>query len=109
MGVGCRAKRSRCVYLPPQSSDSLDYKETLNHVEMSSSQHGREYSYRSSFAEEGESAFVDDVQSDSSETDSTNSESDSSETEVDKDEEMTISGLVSALLILCYQYLNIMI
>ncbi|KAL1316885.1 hypothetical protein HN51_069016 [Arachis hypogaea] len=89
MGVGCRAKRSRCVYLPPQSSDSMDYKET--HVEMSSSQFGKEYPYRSSFAEEGESAFVDDVQSDSSETDSANSGSDSSETEADKDEEMTIS------------------
>lgn len=96
MGVGCRAKRSRCVYLPPQSSDSMDYKET--HVEMSSSQFGKEYPYRSSFAEEGESAFVDDVQSDSSETDSANSGSDSSETEADKDEEMTISGLVSAYL-----------
>ncbi|KAJ1390867.1 hypothetical protein SESBI_37110 [Sesbania bispinosa] len=90
MGAAFRAKRSKCVYLPAESSDSLDYKETLTNVPMSSSQPGGEYPHCSSLAEESESAFIDDVESDSSETGSTNSDSDSSETELDKDEEMTI-------------------
>lgn len=100
MGSAFRAKRSRCMYLPPESSDSLDYKETLTNVPISSSQLGGEYSYGNSLAEESESAFLDDVESDSSETDSINSDSDSSETELDKDEEMTIfSGLPSILVL----------
>ncbi|CAK8539249.1 unnamed protein product [Lathyrus sativus] len=85
-----RAKRSRCVYLPAESSDSLDYNEALTHVPVSSSQLGGEYLYGSPFAEESESAFLNDVESDSSETASINSESDSSETELDNDEEMII-------------------
>jgi hypothetical protein len=86
------------VYLPPESSDSLDYNETLAHVPISSSQLG-EYAYGSSFAEESESAFLNDVESDSSETASIKSESDSSETELDNDEDMTIfSGLASTIL-----------
>lgn len=88
IGAAFRAKRSKCVYLPPESSDSLDYNETLAHVPISS-QLG-EYAYGSSFAEESESAFLNDVESDSSETASIKSESDSSETELDNDEDMTI-------------------
>ncbi|OIW11135.1 hypothetical protein TanjilG_22942 [Lupinus angustifolius] len=90
LDVACRAKRSRCVYLPAESSDSLDYKETLSHVEMSSSIPGGEYPYHNSLAEESESAFMDDVESDSSETFSNDSKTNSSETELDKDEEMAI-------------------
>lgn len=87
------------MYLPPESSDSLDYNETLAHVPISS-QLG-EYAYGSSFAEESESAFLNDVESDSSETASIKSESDSSETELDNDEDMTIfSGLASTILLL---------
>jgi hypothetical protein len=86
MGAAFRAKRSRCVYLPAESSDSLDYNETPSNIPMTSSQLGVEYPYGSSFAEESES--------DSSETASINSESDSSETELDDDGETTIfSGL----------------
>lgn len=99
IGAAFRAKRSKCVYLPPESSDSLDYNETLAHVPISS-QLG-EYAYGSSFAEESESAFLNDVESDSSETASIKSESDSSETELDNDEDMTIfSGLASTILLL---------
>ncbi|XP_012574384.1 uncharacterized protein [Cicer arietinum] len=90
MGAAFRAKRSRCVYLPAESSDSLDYNETLTSVPISSSHLGGEYPYGSSLAEESESAFLNDVESDSSETASINSDSDSSETELDNDEEMTI-------------------
>ncbi|GAU18946.1 hypothetical protein TSUD_229360 [Trifolium subterraneum] len=75
MGAAFRAKRSRCVYLPAESSDSLDYNETLPNIPVTSSQLGGEYPYESSFDDESES--------DSSET---ASESDSSETE--NDEEM---------------------
>ncbi|XP_058778396.1 uncharacterized protein LOC131652534 [Vicia villosa] len=89
-GAAFRAKRSRCVYLPAESSDSLDYNETLTHVPVSSSQLGGDYLYGSPFAEESESAFLNDVESDSSETASIDSESDSSETELDNDEEMII-------------------
>ncbi|CAI8589411.1 unnamed protein product [Vicia faba] len=90
-GAAFRAKRSRCVYLPAESSDSLDYNETLTHVPVSSSQlGGGDYLYGSPFAEESESAFLNDVETDSSETASINSESDSSETELDNDEEMII-------------------
>lgn len=82
------------MYLPAESSDSLDYNETLTSVPISSSHLGGEYPYGSSLAEESESAFLNDVESDSSETASINSDSDSSETELDNDEEMTIfSGL----------------
>ncbi|OIV94962.1 hypothetical protein TanjilG_22159 [Lupinus angustifolius] len=88
--VAFRAKKSRSAYLPSESSDSLDYKDTLAHVEMSSSLLGGEYPYRNSLAEESESAFMDNVDSDSSETVSNDSKADSSETELDKDEEMTI-------------------
>ncbi|XP_045811773.1 uncharacterized protein At1g51745-like [Trifolium pratense] len=78
MSAAFRAKRSRCVYLPAESSDSLDYNETPPNIPVTSSQLGGEYPYQSSFDEESES--------DSSETASMDSESDSSET--DNDEEM---------------------
>ncbi|XP_027360645.1 uncharacterized protein At1g51745-like [Abrus precatorius] len=91
VGVAYRAKRSRCGYFPPESSDSLDNKETSANVAISAPQLGGEYAYCSSLAEESESAFMDDeVESDSSETGSANSDSDSSEIELEKDEEMTI-------------------
>ncbi|KAI4295318.1 hypothetical protein L6164_035375 [Bauhinia variegata] len=90
IGVAYRSKRSRCLYLPAESSDSLDFKETPTNVEMSSSQFGGECPHPGSLAEESESAFMDDAESDSSETESTDSDSDSSETEPDMDEEMTI-------------------
>ena len=100
IGVPCRAKRSRYVYIPAESSDSLDNKETLTHVEMSSSQFGGEFPYQGSLVGDTESAFMDDVESGSSETASTSSDSDSSETEPDMDEEMTIlSGLAPTMLI----------
>ncbi|CAL0314548.1 unnamed protein product [Lupinus luteus] len=88
--VACRAKRSRCAYAPAESCDSLDYKETLAHVDMSSSLLRGEYPYRSSLAEESESAFMDDVESDSSETISNDSKTRFSESELDKDEQMGI-------------------
>lgn len=103
MGAAFRAKRSRCVYLPAESSDSLDYKEPLISVPISSSQLGGEYTNGSSLAEDSESAFLDDVESDSSETATANSESDSSETELDRDEDITIfSGLAFTILISCH-------
>lgn len=95
VGVAHRGKRSKYVYLPANSSDSMDYKETPAGVAMSASQLG-EYAYRSSLAEESESAFIDAVESDSFETGPANADSDSSETELDKDDEMTTpSGLFS--------------
>ena len=98
------------MYFPADSSDSLDYKETPTHVEMSSSHFGGECPHPGSLAEESESALMDDVDSDSSETDSTDSDLDSSETEPEMDEEMTIlSGLVSIKLLTWYSYLNTMV
>ncbi|TKY71096.1 PWWP domain [Spatholobus suberectus] len=90
VGVTHRAKRSKCVYLPAESSDSLDYKETPANVAMSASQLGGEYTYCSSLAEESESAFMDVVESDSFETGSANADSDSSVMELHKDDGMTI-------------------
>ncbi|KAJ1391236.1 hypothetical protein SESBI_36801 [Sesbania bispinosa] len=40
MGAAFRAKRSKCVYLPAESSDSLDYKETLTNVPIDTSTTG---------------------------------------------------------------------
>ncbi|CAJ1926715.1 unnamed protein product [Sphenostylis stenocarpa] len=89
VGVAHRSKRSKCVYFPAESSDSLDYKDIPANVAMSASQHGGEYAYCSSLADESESAFMDVVESDPFETDSANVDSDSSEMELDKDDEMT--------------------
>lgn len=99
-GVDYRAKRSRTVHMPAESSDSLEYKEPPSHVDMSSSQIGVEGPHASSLAEENEYAFLDDVESDSSDTPSTDTDTDldSSATEPDIDEEMALlSGVVSAL------------
>ncbi|KAH1164301.1 hypothetical protein GYH30_002373 [Glycine max] len=89
VGVAHQVKRSKFVYLPEESSDSMDYKEIPVNVAMSASQFGGEYAYCSSLAEESESAFMDVVESDSLETGSANADSDSSEMELDKDDEMT--------------------
>ncbi|KAJ7949833.1 Tudor/PWWP/MBT superfamily protein [Quillaja saponaria] len=89
-GLVYQAKRSRCVYLPSESSDSFDYRDTPSQIEMSASQFGRHYPHPGSLFEEGTSGFMEDVESDSSETGSSESESDSSETELDTDEETTI-------------------
>ncbi|XP_057456797.1 uncharacterized protein LOC130747780 isoform X2 [Lotus japonicus] len=88
--VARRVKRSKYVYFPAESSDSLDYKESLAHAEMLSPQLRGEFPYHGSLVGETESTFMDDVESDSSETDSIDSDSDSSETEPDMDEDMTI-------------------
>lgn len=91
------------MYMPAESSDSLDYKETPSHVEMAPSHFGGEGPHPSSLAEQSESAFMDGVGSDSSDTGSTDSDtdSDSSETEPDMDQEMTIlSGFIFAILVL---------
>lgn len=89
LGVICRAKRSRCVYIPAESSESLDYKGILqsqSDIEMSDSQIGA--SQHPNSIEENISGSTED-ESDTSETDSSESESDSSETE-DMDEEMAV-------------------
>ncbi|KAF1861289.1 hypothetical protein Lal_00014015 [Lupinus albus] len=104
--VAFRAKKSRCVYLPSESSDSLDYKETLAHVDMSSSLLVGEYPYRNLLADESESAFMDDVDSDSSETVSNDSKTDSSETELDKDEGMAIFSGVGTSVYKCAKSLK---
>ena len=61
VGVAHQVKRSKFVYLPEESSDSMDYKEIPVNVAMSASQFGGEYAYCSSLAEESESAFMDVV------------------------------------------------
>lgn len=94
VGVAHRSKRSKFIYFPTESSDSLEYKEIPANVAMSASQLGGDYAYCSSLADESESAFMDVVESDSFETGSANADSDSSEMELDKDDEMiTLSGM----------------
>ncbi|XP_062119820.1 uncharacterized protein At1g51745 isoform X2 [Humulus lupulus] len=89
LGVSCRAKRSRCVYYPAESSESLDNKAiSQSDVEMSDSQIGASL-HPNSLTEENVSGSTED-ESDSSETGSSESESDSSETEQDMDEEMAV-------------------
>lgn len=89
LGVICRAKRSRCVYYPAESSESLDNKAiSPSDVEMSDSQIGASL-HPNSLTEENISGSTED-ESDTSETDSSESESDSSETEEDIDEEMAV-------------------
>ncbi|XP_024020955.1 uncharacterized protein At1g51745 isoform X1 [Morus notabilis] len=88
MGVICRAKRSRFVYIP-ESSESLDYKamsQSQSDIEMSDSQIGASLHPNSL---EGIISGSTEDESDTSETDTSESESDSSETE-DMDEEMAI-------------------
>ncbi|ONI25859.1 hypothetical protein PRUPE_2G324000 [Prunus persica] len=88
-GVVCKAKRSKCVYLPAESGESLEYEAApSNQVEISASPVGAR-SHAEALIEENTSGFTED-ESDSSETDSSESESDSSETEPDMDEEMPL-------------------
>ncbi|XP_008234589.1 PREDICTED: uncharacterized protein LOC103333519 isoform X4 [Prunus mume] len=88
-GVVCKAKRSKCVYLPAESGEFLEYEAApSNQVEISASPVGAR-SHAEALIEENTSGFTED-ESDSSETDSSESESDSSETEPDMDEEMPL-------------------
>ncbi|KAL6291793.1 hypothetical protein ACE6H2_009303 [Prunus campanulata] len=88
-GVVCKAKRSKCVYLPAESGESLEYEAApSNQVEISASPVGAR-PHAEALIEENTSGFTED-ESDSSETDSSESESDSSETEPDMDEEMPL-------------------
>ena len=89
LGVIRRAKRSRCVYYPAESSESLDNKAiSQSDVEISDSQIGASL-HPNSLTEENISGSTED-ESDTSETDSFESKSDSSETEEDMDEEMAV-------------------
>ncbi|GMI85411.1 PWWP-DOMAIN INTERACTOR OF POLYCOMBS1, PRO-TRP-PRO-TRP protein 1 [Hibiscus trionum] len=88
-----RAKRSRCMYLPSESFDALNYKEIpQNQIDMSPS-HFLEcdsYPFHRLLNEDDASEFLEDVESGSSESTSSESESesDSSETEPDMDEDI---------------------
>ncbi|TYJ46984.1 hypothetical protein E1A91_A02G157300v1 [Gossypium mustelinum] len=89
-----QAKRSRCMYFPPESFDALDYKEILpTQIEMSPSHFVEcdSYPFRSHIIEDHTREFLEDVESGSSESTSSESESesDSSETEPDMDEDIT--------------------
>ncbi|XWS65105.1 hypothetical protein CRYUN_Cryun05aG0062400 [Craigia yunnanensis] len=94
MGGVFQAKRSRCMYLPAESLDDLDYKEIpLNQIEMSTSRflESDSYPFPSHLIEDDTSEFLEDGESGSSESTSSESESesDSSETEPDMDEDIT--------------------
>ncbi|XWS58784.1 hypothetical protein CRYUN_Cryun08bG0063200 [Craigia yunnanensis] len=93
MGGVSRAKRSRCMYLPAESFDALDYKEIPpNQIEMSPSPFLEcdFYPFPSHLIEDNTNGFLEDVESGSSESPSSESESesDSSETEPDMDEDI---------------------
>ncbi|XWS42903.1 hypothetical protein CRYUN_Cryun16bG0054400 [Craigia yunnanensis] len=93
MGGVFRAKKSRCMYLPAESFDALDYREIPpNQIEMSPS-HFLEcdsYPFPSHLIEDNTSEFLEDVESGSSKsTSSSESESDFSETEPDMDGDIT--------------------
>ncbi|KAJ9179746.1 hypothetical protein P3X46_008080 [Hevea brasiliensis] len=94
IGAISLAKRSRNVHLPAESSDSLDDKELPpNQINMLSSQFEDDggHPHDSSLNEQNSSSgFMENVESDSSETDSFESESDSSETEPDVAGKMTV-------------------
>ncbi|XP_021281686.1 uncharacterized protein At1g51745 [Herrania umbratica] len=98
MGGASRAKRSRCMYLPAESFDALDYKEVpANQIEMSPSRFVEcdSYPFPSHLIEDNTREFLEDIESGSSESASSESESesDSSETEPDMDEDITsLSG-----------------
>ncbi|KAF5749335.1 hypothetical protein HS088_TW04G01303 [Tripterygium wilfordii] len=90
-----RAKRSKCVYLPDLSSDSLDSKEVPpGDIEISASQLGDDDGcpHPDSLAEENASELSEDVESDSTESDASESETDSSKTEPDINETTVHSG-----------------
>ncbi|KAL5568175.1 hypothetical protein UlMin_024750 [Ulmus minor] len=89
IGVVSKAKRSRCLYVPAESSESLDYKAmSQSDIELSDSQMGG-CPHPNSLIEGNASGFTED-ESDTTETDSSESESDSSETEQDLDEDMAL-------------------
>ncbi|KAF2288030.1 hypothetical protein GH714_004000 [Hevea brasiliensis] len=94
IGAISLAKRSRNVHLPAESSDSLDDKELPpNQINMLSSQFEDDggHPHDSSLNEQNSSSgFMENVESDSSETDSFESECDSSETEPDVAGKMTV-------------------
>ncbi|OAY41716.1 hypothetical protein MANES_09G124100v8 [Manihot esculenta] len=89
-----QAKRSRCVYSPADSSDYLDDKELLpNQIKMlpSKSEDDDDHPHHSSLKEQNSSSgFMENLESDSSGTDSLQSESASSETEPDVADGMTV-------------------
>ncbi|XVE90493.1 hypothetical protein DITRI_Ditri20bG0082100 [Diplodiscus trichospermus] len=94
MGDVFREKRRRCMYFPAESFDAFNYKEIPpNKIEMSPS-HFLErgsYPFPGQLIEDNTSEFLEDGESDSSESISSESESesDSSETEADMDEDIT--------------------
>nr|XP_017190377.2 uncharacterized protein At1g51745-like isoform X2 [Malus domestica] len=88
-GVICKAKRSKIVYFPAESGESLEYEASpSNHVASSASPVGAR-PHAESMISENTSGFTED-DSDSSETDTSESESDSSETEPEMDEDMPL-------------------
>jgi len=93
MGAIFRAKRTGCVYLPADSSDSMDDKDipTNQNKFFPSGFEADLHSHPgSSNEEEFSSGFMEDVESDLSGSNSSESESDSSQTEPDVDKEMVI-------------------
>ncbi|KAK9272296.1 hypothetical protein L1049_002667 [Liquidambar formosana] len=75
----CRAKRSRCVYLPAESNDHLVYAEPVpSQMEISRSQSGEGNCHPlcGSLAEENTSGLMEDSESDSSETEDLEPDSD---------------------------------
>ncbi|XP_065852170.1 uncharacterized protein At1g51745 [Euphorbia lathyris] len=94
LGAFFRGKRSRCVYLPSESNDSLDDKELpAGQSKMFPSELGDDddhtHHHGSVNEQNSSSGFMEDVESESSETESSDSGSDSSETEPDMDDEVT--------------------
>lgn len=93
MGAIFRAKRTRCVYLPADSSDSMDDKDippNQNKFFPSGFEAELHSHPGSSNEEDSSSGFMEDVESDLSGSNSSESESDSSQTEPDVDKEMVI-------------------
>ncbi|CAK7340121.1 unnamed protein product [Dovyalis caffra] len=99
MGAISRAKRSRCFYLPADSSDSMDDKELppIQNKMSPSCFEDRLHSHPgSSNEEDSSSGFMEDVESDSSGSNSSECESDSSQTEPDMDKELVVFSDVAA-------------
>ncbi|KAE8679039.1 dentin sialophosphoprotein-like [Hibiscus syriacus] len=93
LGGILRAKRSRCMYLPPESFDALNYKEIpQNEIDMPPSHFLKcdSYPFLRLSNEHDASELLEDVESGSSESTSSESESesDSSEAEPDMDEDI---------------------
>ncbi|KAJ6422459.1 hypothetical protein OIU84_027424 [Salix udensis] len=92
-GAIFRAKRTRCVYLPADSSDSMDDKDipSSQNKFLPTSFETKLHSHPgSSNEEDSSSGFIEDVESDLSGSNSSESESDSSQTEPDVDKEMVV-------------------